>query len=157
VSELLDKLDRALLAQLLQNARAPTTKLAKACRTSREVIAYRLKRLQDCGIIRAFLTDVDAAALGYCGAAVFFATRPERDKELRLRLANDLSITWVGEHVGIWDFGMSIYGKDAADVEERFLRFHKEFSDVMLDHRFTFHKRNHYESLERKPRPLGRG
>jgi DNA-binding Lrp family transcriptional regulator len=159
----IDRIDRKLLGLLLQNARAPLTQLAHACNTSREVIAYRMKRLQQQGIIRGFTAEIDTAALGFVGAAVFLATKAKGEALLRVRIADDPHIAWIGEHAGIWDLGMSLYGRTAGEVEARFLRLHSEFQDTILDYRFTLHKRNHYfyEKLfgMRSPRrrPAGAG
>lgn len=145
----IDVVDRKLLASLTKNARIPITILAKSAGISREVAMYRIKRLQEKGIIIGFVTEINFEKLGYLAAAVFVATKTAREKEFRDYLIKSPYISWVGEQVGIWDFGMSIFGKSIEEVNKRFLDLYQAFKDIIIDHRFTLHKKNSffYEKL----------
>jgi len=140
----LDATDKKLLGALIRNSRLPMAKLAKSAGVSREVATYRLQRLKDRGILLDYVTEIDMEKMGYVGAAVFVATKTQRESEIREYLKNSPHICWVGEHVGIWDFGMSIFGKTIEEVDDKFRKMQEKFKDIIIDHRFTQHKRNHY-------------
>ena len=61
----LDNVDKKLLYLLDQNCRQSTTQLAKQLRIHRNVVLYRIKRLEDTHIIRGYFTDIDTAKMGY--------------------------------------------------------------------------------------------
>ena len=140
----LDRTDKKLLAALMKNARLPITSLAKASGVSREVATYRLKRLEEKGIILNYVTEVNVEKLGYVGAAVFVATKTHRESDFRKFLSESRNICWVGEHVGIWDFGMSILGRNNKEIDVYFSEMYNKFKDFIIDHRFTLHKKNYY-------------
>ncbi|WP_413335228.1 Lrp/AsnC family transcriptional regulator [Brevibacterium sp. GP-SGM9] len=60
----LDDIDRRLLGELSQDARASGTALATAVGISESTVSLRLKRLKSRGVIRGFSVDVDTSALG---------------------------------------------------------------------------------------------
>lgn len=60
----LDRIDKAILDALGENARIPTSALAKRVGMSAPSVAERIRRLEEAGVIRAYTVQVDAAALG---------------------------------------------------------------------------------------------
>jgi Lrp/AsnC family leucine-responsive transcriptional regulator len=60
----MDKIDRELLAALLDDGRATYQELGRAVRLSPNTVADRVKRLQRNGIVKAFRAELDLAALG---------------------------------------------------------------------------------------------
>ncbi len=145
----LDAIDKKILASLTRNSRTPLTLLAKSAGVSREVAAYRINKLQEKGIILGFVTEINFEKLNFLGAAVFVTTKTRREKEFREHLIKSPYISWVGEQVGIWDFGMSIFGENAEEIDARFLSLYQSFKDIIIDHRLTLHKKNtfFYEKL----------
>lgn len=140
----MDAFDKKILAELVQNSRIALSALAKKVNMSRETVSYRIKQLEKRGVILKYVAHVDIGKLGYIGAAVFVATKTHRDKEFRKFLATSPNICWVGEHVGVWDFGMSILGKNSEELDRNFSQLYRTFKDFIIDHRFTLHKKNHY-------------
>ena len=140
----MDKLNQKLLLELMKNSRTPTTVLAKKLKSSREVINYRINKLKKDKIIIDFITEINLEKLGYIGAAVFLAIKAKTDKEFKNYINNSPYVSWVAEHAGIWNYGLSIYGKNNEEVDKRFLELYNKFKEDIIDHRFTFHKRNHF-------------
>ncbi len=145
----IDAVDKKILANLIKNSRIPLTLLAKSAGISREVVTYRLNRLKEKGIILGFVTEININKLGFLEAAVFVTTKTNRENEFKNYLLTSDYISWVGEHVGIWDYGMSIFGKTAEEIDANFLEFYQKFKDIMIDHRLTLNKKNSffYEKL----------
>jgi Lrp/AsnC family leucine-responsive transcriptional regulator len=68
--DLLDDVNRRLLAELQADARLRTAELARRVSLSAPAVAERLGRLERAGVIRGYHADVDPAALGYPITAV---------------------------------------------------------------------------------------
>ena len=61
----LDLKDRKILYQLDLNCRQSNTQIGKKVGLKREVVAYRIKNLQETGVIRNFYADINTFKLGY--------------------------------------------------------------------------------------------
>ncbi len=59
-----DDIDRAILRVLAENARTPNNALAEAVGVAASTCLARVRALRDRGIIRAFRTEIDPAAIG---------------------------------------------------------------------------------------------
>jgi len=66
----LDAIDRAILAALAQDARMPTSELARQIGLSAPATAERVRRLQHQGVIAGFAVELDPRALGYTLQAI---------------------------------------------------------------------------------------
>ncbi|WP_371182961.1 Lrp/AsnC family transcriptional regulator [Xanthomonas sacchari] len=66
----LDAIDRAILAALAQDARMPTSELARQIGLSAPATADRVRRLQQQGVIAGFTVELDPRALGYTLQAI---------------------------------------------------------------------------------------
>ena len=76
--ELLDEVDRALLAELQGDARMRVAELARRVGLSPPAVADRLRRLTDSGVLRC-RTEVDPRALGYTVCAIVRVSPWNRD------------------------------------------------------------------------------
>ena len=65
----LDKLDRQILAILMENAKIPYTEIAKQLFVSGGTIHVRMKKLEEAGIVNGYHLNVDHNKLGYDIAA----------------------------------------------------------------------------------------
>lgn len=61
----IDLKDRKILYELDLDARQSLTQIGKKVGLKKDVVSYRIKRLQDEGIIKNFFTDIDTFRLGY--------------------------------------------------------------------------------------------
>lgn len=61
----IDKLDRQILAELMQNAEQPYTELAKKLFVSGGTVHVRMKKLRDMGLVKGATLTVDHSMLGY--------------------------------------------------------------------------------------------
>ena len=57
--------DRKILYELDLNCRQSNTQIGKKVGLKKDVVSYRIKRMQDEGIIKNFWTLIDAYKLGY--------------------------------------------------------------------------------------------
>jgi DNA-binding Lrp family transcriptional regulator len=83
--ENLDLKDRKILYQLDLNCRKPNTQIGKKVGLSKEVVNYRIKRMQDLGIIRGFWTAINSLKLGYYAFRIyinFLDVKPDEKNEI---------------------------------------------------------------------------
>jgi Lrp/AsnC family leucine-responsive transcriptional regulator len=73
--DLIDEINRQLLAELQHDARATLALLARKVSLSPPAVAERLQRLQDAGVIRGYHAEIDPVAAGY-SLTVIIRVRP---------------------------------------------------------------------------------
>lgn len=102
----LDLKDRKILFQLELNARASNTAIGRAVGLSKEVVNYRIHRLQSLGLLTRFATVVDTYKLGYVKFKLYLLLHnasPENRQELIAYLTNHKNTEWVASCSGRWD------------------------------------------------------
>ncbi len=116
----LEVIDQRLVQELFKNGRAPLSRIAKACRVSKEVIHYRLKRLQQKGILQGVISVINPFRLGYQVYFVFFKLRKidnKREKEITEALAKSKFTILVLTCTGNWDIFVEFYARDAREYQ----------------------------------------
>jgi Lrp/AsnC family leucine-responsive transcriptional regulator len=63
--EKIDLKDRKILYELDHNSRQSLTQIGKKVGLKKDVVSYRIKRLQEIGVIECFWTDINTFKLGY--------------------------------------------------------------------------------------------
>jgi len=135
----LDAMDRKILATLMQDSRISYTQLAKKINSSREVAAYRIRRLQEGGILQEFVTEIDTEKLGFKLASLFLSIKANKEEEFREYLKKCTFAAWTSEFSGVWNFGVGIYGKTIEEIHNRFSAIQEKFGEYIIDHRMTIH------------------
>lgn len=132
----IDLKDRKLLVALSQNSRASQSQLGKAVGISKSAVPYRIKKLQEEGIIRRFLTVVNLSAIGYTTYNVFFQLNvtKQREAELFHYFDNHPFTTWVCRFLGMWDFHVEIVAKDFAHFNQILSEIVQELGDALEDY-----------------------
>jgi Lrp/AsnC family transcriptional regulator for asnA, asnC and gidA len=114
----LDMLDRKILNALNHDVRASYSEIAKKCRSSKEVINYRVKRLQAEGIIKEFVTIFGFGYWAYKTLIQFEKINPEEEKQIIDYLRNHSNVNWVTPCSGNWDMVFAIMAKDPAHFDK---------------------------------------
>ena len=76
----LDKLDKFILAELINDARKPYLEIARQCGVSGAAIHQRVKRLEEMGVIEGSSTLIKPASIGYTICAFMFLNLTENNK-----------------------------------------------------------------------------
>jgi len=151
----LDLKDRKILYELDFNARQTDSEIAKKVKLSREVVSYRISRLQKNGIIRNFVTILNHNALGYLAFRVFFKFRDiseEREGKITGFLKD--KVAWLVRVRGNWSFTAMIFTTNIFELEKFINEFKKEFQKNLIEIHFSvitriYHYRRGY-LLEKK-------
>lgn len=131
----LDKIDRKILLELDKNSRQHISTLSRKLRLGRDLVTYRIKRLQDRGIISRFTALVDPYRLGLSINKVYLKleNRTSRRSELVKYLKKHKSVYWVAECDGAWDLIFTLL----ADTAQKFYLIRGEilskFDDIVIE------------------------
>jgi len=131
MEEKLDVKDKKILYELDFGARQPLSHIAKKVRLSQEVVSYRIKRLEERGIITGYYTVIDNTKAGYMFCRFFAKLQnltPETEKKLIEYAKKDPRVGWIVTLAGNWDIALVIYAKTIADLKESCDRINFEFA-----------------------------
>jgi DNA-binding Lrp family transcriptional regulator len=119
----IDLKDRKILRELDMNARMPIGKLAKKVGLSRQVVEYRIRRMQEKGIISGVLTIFDSAVIGMRWFRVAIQlhriTRKEKQDFIEYFKKHPNTV-WLGEVGGNWDFVLNFVSEDQFSFDRLF-------------------------------------
>lgn len=151
----LDIKDRKILYELELNARIHELELAKKVRLSREVIRYRLEKLQERGIIRSYNTIVNSMNLGYLMYRTYFKfINLNKEKETEIIHYLTEKVNWITKVEGKWNLSTMIFTKSVYDYEQFINEFHRIYGNYIQNYQVsTMTKLWHYKRgylLDRK-------
>jgi len=128
----IDLKDRRILYELDDNSRQSLTQVGKKVGLKKDVVSYRIKKMQEEGIIKCFYTVIDAYKLGYSIFRYyvnFQYVTPEKKQEIIKFLSEYKNICTVGDAVGKYDL-ICVFWVD--DLSE-FYRFWSKTLDKFGD------------------------
>jgi len=118
----LDQTDKKILFSLLKNSRMPVQQIAKETHLSREIAQYRMKKLEESGIIKGYVTRINQSFFCQGIASLFLKVSnmtPQKHKDILLFLQNHESINWIGELCGNYDITLSLLYHTPKDLSEK--------------------------------------
>ncbi|MEK6950716.1 MAG: Lrp/AsnC family transcriptional regulator [Nanoarchaeota archaeon] len=112
----LDLLDRKILYLLSLNGRFAESTIGKALKTSKEVVHYRLKRMQQESFLHGFMTLLDHQKLGYIVHDISVSLHPSSDFEAIVQtLLAHQNVTHVRQCSAPFDLQFRIMTKTTAE------------------------------------------
>ncbi|MEK6927501.1 MAG: Lrp/AsnC family transcriptional regulator [Nanoarchaeota archaeon] len=153
----LDLKDKKILYQLDINSRQSNTKIAKKVGLSKDIVNYRIKKLEDQGLIKGYYSIIDFYKLGYFSIRVYLkliSTSPEKEKEIFEYLIKDKTTLYVNKIDGLFDIGIGTYVKNIYEFEEFYNNFKEQFKKYLGKEQISiFTKVSHFHRaylLEKK-------
>lgn len=115
----LDAKDREILYQLDLDARQPNARIARKVRASKEVVGYRIARMENEGAIDGYYVLVDITRLGCLNGRMFFKFKgmtPRGEQEFHEYFNRSSRAWWVNSISGSFtDSGVAFWLKDIND------------------------------------------
>jgi Lrp/AsnC family leucine-responsive transcriptional regulator len=111
----IDLKDRKILYQLDLNCRRSNSQIGKKVGLKRDIVGYRIKRLQEIGIIKGFWTAIDTFKLGYDVFRIYitFQYVNQEIKNNIIHHFNEYKNTWAVVSIqGEIDLSVAIWVKD---------------------------------------------
>jgi len=115
----LDDTDRAIIAALLQDARASQRELARTVGVAQGTITNRLKRLENNGVIKGYSVVLDPESVGW-GMTIMAGLRIEKGKMIPVQtvISSDPRVFAVYDVTGDWDSMVLARVKNRADLDD---------------------------------------
>ena len=114
----LDETDRRVLTMLQRDCRVPLQEVAEVLRVPKSTVHYRIRKLEQDGIVEGYHAKVNASRLGYDYLAVVLVRAkygPRYHEKLGRRLAKISGVSAVYYVLGEIDFIVLIRAKDRDD------------------------------------------
>ncbi len=128
IDSAIDEVDYSILKSLSENAREEIISIAKKTRLTPKNIIFRIRKLEDKGIILAYKPSFNLPMLGYHYFHIFLYLKnptPEHEKKIYSYLANQMNIFYISQALGKADFEFEI----ALQSHNELFNFMKEFRD----------------------------
>lgn len=137
----IDLKDRKILYELDLDARQSLTHIGKKVGLKKDVISYRIKRMQDEGIIKNFWTVIDAYKLGFIVFRfyiVFQYVTPEKKNEIIDYFVNYKN-SWavISAKGGGIDLALVLWVKDLRDFNQFWMKTLDKYGDYFAEKIFS--------------------
>jgi DNA-binding Lrp family transcriptional regulator len=110
---MITKTDRRIMYYLLENARMPDSAIAKKMATSKQVIGYRLKRLEKINALTGYRAKINSSLLGFSTFGVYLQLNKATDEKFLIdELKKNPFVRWIVSCTGKWDLIFSISARD---------------------------------------------
>lgn len=136
----LDNTDRKLLAVLDLNARQTNSQLARQLHLSKEVVGYRLRKLEERGFIKGYYTVLNPSLLGityYRILIKFHSLDPKTEKEILGMLVGHPHVGWVATCFGKYDLIGVIEVQDSYQFDQFLSDFLGRYGSLIVEKEIT--------------------
>jgi len=155
--EKIDLKDRKILYQLDLDSRQSLTQIGKKVGLPKNVVSYRIKRLEELGVIKRYYTVMDLHKLGYNILRFYFKYQyatPEIKKEI-INYFEDCKYAGIIHHVeGSYDLVVYMFLKNLNQFypywEETMTKYRDYFATQILSHYYMEDMYNNAFLLEEK-------
>lgn len=138
----MDSLDKKIIFELDRNSRQSISQLSKKLKKNRNVIEYRIKTLEEKGIIRQYITTLDPGTLGLMAWNVYLEfqnTTPEIEEEIISYLEQRKNVWWIAVTTGKWNVIYSIVVKNVQEFYYTVRRFNEKYGSHVLNQSLASH------------------
>jgi len=149
----LDLKDNKILKLITENAKLPSKSIAKEVGLTREAVDYRIKRLENTGIISQYVTKIDMTR--FCQNAYMMFLRMSKITPLKFNKVTNFFIKdpltmWVSSLSGEWDLATSFLTKDSLDLTKKISDVENVLGENLREYgllTYTREIKNTYEDL----------
>lgn len=138
--EKLDKLDWKILKVLDWDGRAPINKIAKAVQSNKDVVAYRIKKLEEKGIIVRYYPIVDMHKLGYHTIRFYFDLEEideKQEKEFISFLDNEMNAGLIFRMDYPYRYGIFLWVKSMYDIENKIMKIKRNLGKTLIKYNYS--------------------
>ena len=132
----LDVKDRKILEQLDLNARQSNSQIAKKVKTSKDIVNYRIKKLEKDGIIKGYYSVLNITKLGYVTYKLMLTFQnitSEIEKEITGYFIKSPHVGWVVSCDGYYNLMAIAWVKSAIVFDDFFTDFLNKYSQYVQE------------------------
>jgi len=142
----IDELDWKILRHLDQDASQSLSQIGKKLRTGRDVVHYRVRRLEKLGVIRKYITVIDYYKLGFFTGGTYLKLQkdsPGVKKDMVEKLSSDPNVFWLNERGGAYDLAFGWFVRNVSEVKDRQREIIGKYAKNMRDVSFRLYTKWH--------------
>lgn len=132
-----DEKDKKIIKELQKNCRQSIAEIAKATRLPRDVVVYRIKKLEKEKVILEHHTRLDHQKLGYpLYVYVLFSLynlSPKEELKFRDYLVRHKRIVYVAKNSGKYDFTIGVCASDYKEFDNLIREIRQKFAKTIKD------------------------
>ncbi len=143
----LDLVDRKILYELDCNSRLPNSRIAKNVGVSRDVVNYRIKRMEEKGYIKGYVPIIDFVKLGNLNIRIFLNlknTNPEKEKEIVEYFVKEKNTSLVAKTDGRYDVGVAFWVRDVYVFKDFWDNFIQKYNYFLGEYRLSIYTKLYY-------------
>jgi DNA-binding Lrp family transcriptional regulator len=140
MKEKLDLKDKKLLRELEKNCRASNSILGKKVNLSADSIKYRLKKLEELGIIKAYLTYIDFSKINLTNFGIYVVTNFETEEEEAKfveYIVNHQNITYFSKIGGSFNYIIGILAENPIVCNAFINSFNEKLGNVLEEYKIA--------------------
>ena len=138
----LDLKDRKILYHLDLNCRQSNTQIGKKVGLSRQVVEYRIKRMEEEGVIKDYYTVIDSYKLGYMFYRFYINLQTiskKKKQEIIEHFVNYKKISTVATHKGIYDLVTVFWVDDIDEFYDFWKKSLKQYGNLFSERHFSLY------------------
>lgn len=134
----LDEKDQKIIEQLQLDCRQTIQEIAKKTKLPRDVVKYRIKKMEENKLIRQYHAFINHSLIGYpLYVYVGFSLlniNPEEEQKFIGFLKSQKQVIYVAKNSGKWDFSIGVAAKDYNNFDKVLKDIRAEFTKVIKDY-----------------------
>lgn len=133
----MDLIDKKILCELDINCRIPLSKMAKKLRIGRNVLDYRIKKLEKEKIITNYICSVNLGKLGYKTYKIYCKMKsmtPTKEKEFTDFIKNEKRVIHFLKTEGSFDYAFVIATQDIKELDSFLTEVKTKFKENLQDY-----------------------
>src|SRR3989338_8154721 len=124
----IDSFDIRLISLLEEDARQTLSQMAKKLRSSQQVVSYRMKSLENKGVIGGYYSLLDIGKLGYTSYRTLLRlsnVNKETHSQIITYLQKHPNVLWIVDCGGRWDLLVNFLAKNVVQYNKYLQDFRK--------------------------------
>ncbi len=130
-----DMIDKKIMYLLCRNARFSNTAIAKALGLTREVVSYRIKKMQETGFLNGFLCQINPRKLGFLTHFIYLKLKtPTNEKEFVNELLKLNEITNLKNQSGRFDLRIQTTTKSLDEFDALLKKILNQYHNTVQEY-----------------------
>lgn len=131
----IDVIDKKIAFLLCRNARISNTAIGKALKLKREVVSYRIKKMQERGFLNGFVARINPRKLGFIVHFVYLKLKtPVKEKEMVEGLLKFEEVNQLQNIGGKFDFQIVITTKNIEEFDTVLRKIFDKYGLMIQDY-----------------------
>ncbi len=142
--EKIDLKDRKILYELDLDSRQSFRSIGRKVGLSKDVVASRVKKMQENKIIEYFFVRTNPSLLGYMHLKIYIRLHKitkEKEEKLVSELKNGKQVYWIASLRGKYDLIVSIYVKNIGDFSHIYEKILGKWGEFILERNVAIHEK----------------